>query len=237
VWKFSPPKGFDPKTDQPLASPLRLHYISSLSYTNRYQVHSTTSSVSIPPQNVLEILLVVSELIRVNRRKDKFSTGPTHISKNIRFQPACYIVSCPSHIVRKMPVLWMSFQRWVLLCLIFYDVCPPRTCMFLLFRKTIYLCRLQHVLLANSNLLFGVHWSYTSELKVYTRVFKLTKWNRNHEPSAAISYNFKSAAFYHTLLLLSTRESVTVEQKILWSRRCKETTQWLFPVVFIGLAV
>jgi hypothetical protein len=45
--------------------------------------------VNIPLQNVLEILLIVSELISVNRRKDKLFIGPNHISKNIRFQSAC----------------------------------------------------------------------------------------------------------------------------------------------------
>jgi hypothetical protein len=45
------------------------------------------------------------------------------------------------------------------------------------------------------------------------------------KPSAAISYNFKSATFYSILLLLSTREPANVEKMILWSRMCEETMQ------------
>jgi hypothetical protein len=52
---------------------LRLRYTIPLSYTNRYRFHSTTSSVNIPLQNVLEILLRVSELTRVHIGKDKSS--------------------------------------------------------------------------------------------------------------------------------------------------------------------
>lgn len=63
------------------------------------------------------------------------------------------------------------------------------------------------------------------------------------KPTATISYNFipagafltlniynhkymwRSVVFNTLLLLISTREPVTLEQKILWSRRCDKTTQ------------
>jgi hypothetical protein len=119
----------------------------------------------------------------------------THLQEEYSLSISLLHFSCPSRIVRKMPVLLISFQRrWLLLHLIFHEVCSPRTWMCLLFRKTGYLCRLRDVLVVNSYLLFGAHWSHTSELKGYTRVFKLgANWEKEEawsllQPFHATSY-------------------------------------------------
>ena len=46
------------------------------------------------------------------RERQKFFVRPTHISeKNIRFQSPCYIVSCPSHIIRQNAYFMNIFPK------------------------------------------------------------------------------------------------------------------------------